>query len=381
MENSFRQGAKMRCSIIIPVYNHAALTRQCLDAVLACRSERVAQEIVVVDDGSTDGTAELLASYGSALEVVTHRQNAGFARSCNDGAARATGEGLVFLNNDTIPQPGWLTALVDHARSHPEAVAVGSKLLFPDQTIQHAGVVICQDGDPRHLYAGFPADHPAVNKARPFQVVTAACVLIRRRAFEEAGGFDPAFRNGFEDVDLCLRLGKEGHEIHYCPKSVLQHLESVSREGRSRDERHNYRLYRSRWASRVRADDLDYYLADGLLEVRYGASYPVTLSVSPMLALLEGDERARRADRLLRDRAGQVFDLLKEVVRLHVRVKTVEAQLASAAARDRVAASTAAGSSALVIQTRESPALTAVAADGVTARIYENTVHGNLRRV
>ena len=87
-------------------------------------------------------------------------------------------------------------------------------------------------GDPLHLYAGCSADHPAVNKSRRFQAVTAACLLVRRPAFEEVGGFDTGYHNDLEDVDLCLRLGRLGHEVHYCHESVLYHLESASR-GRS----------------------------------------------------------------------------------------------------------------------------------------------------
>src|SRR5262245_35673773 len=257
-----------RCSIIIPVFNKASLTRQCLDALLGRAPEADDGEVVVVDDGSTDATPRLLAGYGSRVRVVTHPRNVGFATACNDGAAAASGEYLVFLNNDTIPQAGWLDALAGYADRHPRAAVVGSKLLYPNDTIQHAGVVICRDRYPRHIYAGFPADHPVVNKSRRFQVVTAACALLRREPFEQAGGFDPAFRTGNEDVDLCLRLGGLGCEVHYCHESVLYHLESVS-EGRFKHVDANTRLYRERWAERVRPDDLQYYLEDGLLDVHY----------------------------------------------------------------------------------------------------------------
>jgi GT2 family glycosyltransferase len=323
-----RSGARPRCSIIIPVYNRASLTRRCLNALLDEPSERVSCEIVVVDDASTDATQRLLADYQEGVRVVTHATNTGFAGACNDGAAVASGEYLVFLNNDTIPQAGWLDALVRHAESHPAAAAVGSKLLFPNGTIQHAGVVICQDRNPRHVYAGFPADHPAVNKSRRFQAVTAASMLIRREAFEQVGRFDTAFRNGFEDIDLCLRLGERGHEVHYCHESVLSHLESVS-EGRFESEDDNHRLYHERWAHRLRPDDLQYYLEDGLLAVSYAHLYPARLAVSPLLATVDGDERERQANRLLNVRSRQVFDLLKETIRLTVRLGEAELRAAT----------------------------------------------------
>src|SRR5206468_7911834 len=134
----------IRCSIIIPVFNKCSLTRQCLDTLLADRP-RAGHEIIVVDDASTDQTASLLSEYGNRISVISHKANAGFAAACNEAAAAAAGEFLVFLNNDTVPQSGWLDELVAYADATPSAAVVGSKLQFPNGTIQHAGVVICQD--------------------------------------------------------------------------------------------------------------------------------------------------------------------------------------------------------------------------------------------
>jgi GT2 family glycosyltransferase len=311
-----------RCSIIIPVYNKASLTRQCLDVLLAQRPGAVECEFIVVDDCSTDGTPAMLGGYGDRIRIVWHPANVGFAASCNDGAEAASGEFLLFLNNDVIPHPGWLTALVRYAACHPEAAVVGSKLLFPNDTVQHAGVVICQDRIPRHIYTGFPAEHLAVNKSRPFQVVTGACMFIRRSRFTEAGSFDANFHNGYEDVDLCLRLGQLGHEVHYCHESVLYHLESASRKVGSKAEHDNTQLYLDRWADRVRPDELHYYIEDGLFSVTHSPSYPVTFVVSPLLALMKGEDGD--ADRLLRHRTRQVFELLKDNIRLNVRLQEAE---------------------------------------------------------
>jgi GT2 family glycosyltransferase len=307
-----RPPGKVRVSVVVPVFNQAAVTAQCLQALL--REE--ACEIVVVDDASIDATPDLLASHGNKIQVVTHRTNAGFARSCNDGAAAAlASDYLLFLNNDTIPEPGWLEALVRYADQHPAVAAVGSKLLYPDNTIQHAGVVICQDRYPRHIYMGFPAAHPAVTRSRRYQIVTAACLLVRRRLFEQAGGFDPAFQNGFEDVDLCLRLGERGQEIHYCAESILYHLESVS-PGRFKHDRQNVALYRQRWLDRVRPDDLNYYAEDGLLRLSYEGRFPISIEVSPLLATLDGGRRGAEAERLLREQSRQVAGLQRENTRL-----------------------------------------------------------------
>jgi GT2 family glycosyltransferase len=307
------------CAVVIPVHNKAELTAQCLSSLEATLPAHLHIEVVVVDDASSDATQEVLARHAGRVGVVRHETNRGFASACNSGAASTAGDYLVFLNNDTQGTPGWLEALVRYAEAHEEAGAIGSKLLFPNGTVQHAGVVIRQDGFPHHIYAGFPNEHPAVNRSRRFQSVTAACALIRRDAFDEIGGFDEEFRNGYEDVDLCLRLAGRGWEVHYCHESVLYHLEFASRDRRYRDFERNERLFRARWLERVRRDDLDYYVDDGLLEVEYPELYPLRLSVSPLLAAVVDASGERLADWLLYERSHQVIELMRENNRLRAR--------------------------------------------------------------
>jgi GT2 family glycosyltransferase len=309
----------VRCSIVIPVHGRAGLTRQCIDAIGAL-SSRTAFELIVVDDASPDDTAAVLASYGDAIRVVVRHENGGFAQACNDGAAVAAGEYLVFLNNDTIPLAGWLDALVVAADEDPRIGVAGSKLLFPNDTIQHAGVTICQDGRPRHIYAGFPADHPAVSKPRPFQAVTAASMLVRRDAFERANGFDRAFRNCLEDADLCMRLGEAGHAVMYCPGSVAYHLESVSRGRRSTEIAEAGKLFHERWGRKAKRDDLRLYVEDGLLRVRYRDFYPVKIEVAPELAATDSAELGK----FMELQSGQLADLLRETVRLTAHVADLE---------------------------------------------------------
>jgi GT2 family glycosyltransferase len=304
-----------RCSIVIPVHNRASLTRQCLETLLGDSEVRQDAEIVVVDDGSADETTSLLDGFGE-ITVLRHESATGFATACNDGAAAGRTALIVFLNNDTIPTPGWLGALLGYADAHPEAAAIGAKLLFPNDTIQHAGMTIGEDRNPRHIYAGFPSDHPAVNTSRRVPAVTAACALFRRGPFEEAAGFDDAFRNGFEDVDLCLRLAETGHEIHYCHESVAYHLEMGTRD--FGDERPNLELYRRRWADKVEPDATARYLEDGLMQIEYHVRYPFTLRVSPLLALVEEEGRVRELERVLGERADEAALLLRENVQLRV---------------------------------------------------------------
>lgn len=334
--------ATPECSIIIPVFNRASLTRQCVNLLLSERRTATSAELIVVDDGSRDLTPRMLAGYGDRIQVVTHQANGGFATACNDGAMVARGEFLVLLNNDTIPQRGWLDALVACARAQPRAGIIGSKLLFPDDTIQHAGVVFASNGFPLHLYYGFPAAHPAVNKHRRFKAVTGACLLIRRDLFERLGGLDPAFHNVYEDVDLCLRAAEQGSEIHYCPESVLYHLQSATRSPESSPEsspvssqphspfsglHHNETYFLRRWATRVKSDELDYYVEDGLLALKPDVRYPRELTVSPLVARFDGqDARAAQADRLVVTRAKQVEELLADNIRLRLRLDEIEQQ-------------------------------------------------------
>jgi GT2 family glycosyltransferase len=302
------------CAVIIPTFNGAHLLRTCLKALFEHPPTECDWKAIVVDDASTDNTQEMLDGYGSAVKVVVLEQNSGFATACNEGATAADGcELMLFLNNDTIPTAGWLDALVAHLLQTPDAAAVGAKLLYPDGSIQHAGVAIGQDGWPRHLYAGFPAEHPAVNRMRRVAAITAACMLVRRDDFERVSGFDPSFHNGFEDIDLCLRLIDKGREIWYCPNSVVYHLESVTRwpTGRSQDTGENERLFAARWLGRVVADDVQHYLDDGLLGIEYGPCYPVSLSVSPYLGAVKRDgEEILGVDLILRERSRQIMDLL-----------------------------------------------------------------------
>ena len=176
----------------------------------------------MVDDASPGETAAVLDSYGDAIELVRSHERLAFGGACNAGAARAGGANLVFLNNDTLPASGWLDALLADAAAHPEAaISVGCKLLWPNNTVQHCGVVFDSERNARHAYAGFPAEHPAVNRSRAFQAVTAAAMLVRTEDFAALGGFDPAFANGWEDVDLCLRAGAAGRGVRCCHGAVL----------------------------------------------------------------------------------------------------------------------------------------------------------------
>lgn len=296
------------CSIIIPVFNKEELTRQCLTG-LAEVTDGCSYEVIVVDNNSTDGTKEFLATLSGDIKVIANPDNYGFAKACNQGAASAKGRFLVFLNNDTIPKPGWLMGLVNEVQQNPDVAIVGSKLLYPDETIQHAGVVFSKNClTPYHVFRGARGDLASVNQRREFQVVTAACMLVRREEFEVVGGFDEIYQNGFEDVDLCLKVRQRGKKIVYQPESVLYHLEHQTPGRKDPEaERHNARVLMARWASSIVVDEDLYTVPAGYANRYYFRDGWLRQTLEPFQNEVERSqwERVQKVQELL---ISQPFD-------------------------------------------------------------------------
>ncbi len=215
-------------SIIIPVRNRVELTRQCFRGIRETVTD-IPYEIILVDNDSTDGTAEFVKAFDGPVRTIYNAEGANFSAANNQAAAVARGKYLVLLNNDTLPTAGWLTALLDAHRRYPDAGAVGAKLLYPKtHTIQHAGVLVRNYPNPvspYHVHHYFPAGAPAVNTERAYPCITAACMLITKELFDELGGFDEGFVFGYEDVDLCFRILERGLKNIYAPRAVLYHYE------------------------------------------------------------------------------------------------------------------------------------------------------------
>jgi GT2 family glycosyltransferase/glycosyltransferase involved in cell wall biosynthesis len=251
-----------RVSIVVPVFGRVELTRQCVTELLA-HTCSPAVELIVVDNASPDATAEYLASLDGRVRVIANAENLGFARACNQGARAARGEHLLFLNNDTIPRPGWLEPLLRELDGDPRVAIAGARLLYPDGKVQHAGIAFSRpDGVPYHVYRGASRQHPATLRRRELRAVTGACLLVRRSAFEAAGGFDEGYRNGFEDVDLCLRVREAGGRVIYQPRSELIHLEEQT-PGRKAHDGPNLRYFLERWRGKLAPDETRVLLEDG----------------------------------------------------------------------------------------------------------------------
>ncbi len=248
-----------KVSIIIPVFNKVELTRKCLEAIVK-NTPKESYEVIIIDNASTDGTRDFLKCLEGDVKIITNDKNLGFSKACNQGARMASTEYLLFLNNDTEPSEGWLEPLLMILIQDNSVGAVGGKLLFPDGTIQHAGVVIFDDQklpDPlvaRHIYYGQPMDIAEANQLRQYQALTAACLLMRKSAFNEVGGFDEGYWNGYEDVDLCFKLQEKGWKLVYQPESTVIHHESKSGPERFLKVSENIQRLHSKWIGKIKPD-------------------------------------------------------------------------------------------------------------------------------
>jgi GT2 family glycosyltransferase/lipopolysaccharide biosynthesis regulator YciM len=251
---------KLKASIIIPHYNRCELLKKCIASIQECTPSGK-YEIIVVDNGSTDTSVELLKGYERAglVKCIFNPGNLGFAVGCNQGAGAAQGKYLLFLNNDTEVQSGWFESLITVAECDETIGVVGSKLLFPEGRIQHAGVIIVEavGRDPllgTHAFYRAPGNLPEANKRMVYQAVTAACMLVRKKAFQAVGGFDEKYWNGYEDVDFCLRLQEVGWITVYEPASSVIHHESQSGPERFKKSHKNIKRFHEKWIGKTSLD-------------------------------------------------------------------------------------------------------------------------------
>jgi len=276
-----------RASIVVPLYQRADLTEGCLAALERAGTLDVA-EVLLVDNASTDGTPALCRAWSHRVRVLRNEENLGFAIACNQGARAATGDVLVFLNNDTEVHDGWLAPLLE-AVADPEVGVAGSRLLYPGGRVQHAGMAMMPGCVPVHLHRYLPGDHPVVTRSRDLTIVTGACLAVRRELFLDMGAFDEGYRNGFEDTDLCLRLAATGLRARYRGDSVVTHLESMS-PGRLDHDHLNGARFRRRW--RHWTPDLARLLAEDGLE---GLGAPDVIWRGPLFDDSEAARQGREA--------------------------------------------------------------------------------------
>jgi O-antigen biosynthesis protein len=213
-----------RASVVIPVYGQFARTHECLRA-LAAHAPATACEVIVVDDGSTDETPDLLPRIEG---VRYHRRaaNGGFSAACNDGASLARGDFVVFLNNDTIPQPGWIDALLRTFEDHADVGLAGAQLRYPDGSLQEAGGVVFSDGNAWNYGRHELPDDCRYAFVRDCDYGSGAAIAVPRALFEDIGGFDTRYAPAYyEDTDLAFAVRARGKRVVYQPASVVVHDE------------------------------------------------------------------------------------------------------------------------------------------------------------
>ena len=246
-----------RASIVIPVYNEFQHTLACLRAIAAA-APAADIEIVVVDDGSSDATPAALPQV-QGLRYHRRAENGGFIAACNDGARLARGEYLVFLNNDTVPQPGWLDALLRSFTEHPGVGLVGAQLLYPDGRLQESGGRVLRDGRAESRGRFADPDHPLLRFATDVDYCSGAALTIPRALFDELGGFDPHYAPAYyEDTDLAFRVRAAGHRVLCQPDARVVHVEGVSAgtdlsSGMKSSQLRNQPVFAERWAAQLQA--------------------------------------------------------------------------------------------------------------------------------
>ncbi len=240
-----------RASIVIPVHGAFAHTLACLRAI-AAHPPAAGIEVIVVDDASPDDSrARLLQIDG--IHLHARDSNGGFIAACNDGAAMARGEYLVFLNNDTVPQPGWLDALLGTFEEHAEAGLVGAKLVYPDGRLQEAGGVVFADGSGWNYGRHEDPTDCRFNYLRDADYLSGAAIMVPRALFQQLGGFDARYAPAYyEDTDLAFAVRAAGLRVLCQPQAVVHarrrhYGRNRSEQWRKASQRRNQQVFADKW--------------------------------------------------------------------------------------------------------------------------------------
>ena len=277
--------------MVVPLYNCLPLTQAMLASLRATLPAGLTHEIILVDDGSTDGTREWLATLrGAPFHVLLNERNLGYASTNNRGVAIARGEFLALLNNDLILQPGWLEPMLEaHARLGRRAGLIGNvQLDARTGAVDHAGLDLTPAAKPVHVRVLPPLLARLFQPVRPMPAVTGACMLVARALWEQLGGFDEGYVNGGEDIDLCYRARAAGLINAVALRSVVRHHVSSSPGRKARDEQNSHRLA-LRWRREFAADAIRPWCRDYLaraLAAPRSREYRLALAACAFLARL-----------------------------------------------------------------------------------------------
>ena len=236
-------------SFVVPLHNHLAETKAMLASLQATVPHDLSHEIIFVDDASSDGTPRWLNSLDDPrIRFCINSVNRGYAASNNAGVRLAQGDMLALLNNDLVLSPGWLEPMLALLQSPGlHAGLVGNvQYRVADGAVDHAGVVLSPRGQLFHQ-----STIPQMPHVQAF-AVTGACMLLRKADFLAVGGFDEAYVNGCEDIDLCFKLQAANKKVYVASESRIHHHVSLSRKTNTLQDLRNSRLLFSRWRGKIK---------------------------------------------------------------------------------------------------------------------------------
>lgn len=223
----FPKSEQPKVSIVIPVYNQFGYTYNCLKSIVK-NTVGVEYEVIVADDCSLDETRDM-DNIVTGVKHIKNDTNLLFLRNCNRAAKEAKGEYIVFLNNDTQVLYNWLAPMVHLMETDAAVGMVGSKLIYPDGTLQEAGGIIWSDGQGANYGRGENPDFPEYCYVKEVDYISGASVMIRKVLWQEIGGFDERFAPAYcEDSDLAFEVRKRGKKVVFQPASRVVHYEGVS---------------------------------------------------------------------------------------------------------------------------------------------------------
>lgn len=217
-----------KVSIIIPVYNNFEYTRQCIWSIVRNTGD-VSYEIIVADDCSTDKTC-VIEDIIKGVKHIKTGNNCGFLKNCNHASRYAEGEYVLFLNNDTIVQDNWLMPLISCIENDASVGLVGSKFIYPDNTLQEAGGIVFRDGTAMNYGRNKNPEDIEFNYVKEVDYISGASILLKKELWKELNGFDVRFAPAYcEDSDLAMRIRYEKKlKVIYQPKSEVVHFEGKS---------------------------------------------------------------------------------------------------------------------------------------------------------
>jgi len=214
-------------SIVIPVHNKYDYTHRCLFSIKE-HSVGIDYEVIVADDASTDDTLEIGRKIENII-ISRNEKSLGFLENCNLATSIAKGKYILFLNNDTVVQPNWLSSLINLLEHDLTIGMTGSKLVYPNGLLQEAGGIIWSDGSGWNYGKFGQPNAPEYNYLKEVDFISGASIMIRSSLWNEIGGFDNQYAPAYyEDSDLAFEVRRRGYKVVYQPKSVVVHFEGIS---------------------------------------------------------------------------------------------------------------------------------------------------------